>query len=204
MKHIAFCMLSLALVSTAYAQTPQRTAQECGVEPLGKYLNMTIEEFDQSKDGWRSIGNAKEDCHLAAADLIAAYRAQLLNRAAQLDWHEAQGRAFGGQNAQALELFKRNLAYHQSLTGDDRFEPNIYQAEATVAFMEQDLSRLRKARDQLAALPMAPGFAEGVAKFKAKYPNNPAPTWPPNLDAVEGLIRCFDQPYAKAWTCRTQ
>lgn len=204
MKRIMLGMALLACVGAAHGQTPQKTAEECGVAPLAHYLRMSPEDFNQSPQGWRSIGNAKQGCDIAAADLIAAYHADLLKQAAGIEWHEAQGRAWGGQSAQALELFKRGLTYELSLPEDRRSYPNIYKAEATVAFMENDRTRLQKARDNLAALPMPQGMAEGVAKFKANYPNNPAPTWPPNLDAVEGLIRCFGQPYAKAWTCRTQ
>lgn len=186
MKHIALAASLLAISGAADAQPPQKSAEECGVQPLEHYLRMSAEEFNQSPQGWRSIGNAKEGCEIAAADLIAAYHADLLKQAAGIEWHEAQGRAWGGQNAKALELFKRGLAYERSLPEERRSYPNIYMAEATVAFMENDLKRLQKARDDLAALPMPEGMAEGVAKFKAQYPGRPLPTWPPNLDAVEG------------------
>ncbi len=204
MKHITLACAVLAFAGAAHAQTPQKSAAECGVEPLSHYLKMSPEEFNQSPQGWRSIGNAQTGCDIAAADLIAAYHADLLKQAAAIQWHEAQGRAWAGQNTQALELFKLGLAYELSMPEERRSYANIYKVEATVAFMENDLPRLRKARDNLAAVPMPEGLAESIAKHQARYPAQPSPTWPPNLDAVEGLIRCFGQPYAKAWTCRTQ
>jgi hypothetical protein len=157
----------------------------------------------RSLQGWRSIGNDKKGCELAAADIIAAYHARLLDEAAGLEWHEAQGRALGGQHEQALDLFKRVLAHYQSKTGDDRFEENVLKAEATVAFMERDLPRLQRARDRLAALPMPEGFAEGLARFKAQYPDKSPPVWPFNLDMVDGFVRCFGKPYAEALLCRS-
>jgi hypothetical protein len=204
MRYITIALSLIASAGAAHAQAPQKTAEECGVEPLGKYLSMTLEEFDQSQSGWRSIGNAKEGCHLAAADLIAAYHPKMLDDAAGLLIHEAQGRAFGGNEVQALATFKRALAHYSSVTGERRMEENILQLEANVAFLEKDIPRLKAVRDQLAALPVPDGYALGVEKFKAKYPDRPPPAWPPYLPIVDRLVQCFGQPFAQAFFCGQQ
>lgn len=204
-------MRSLLLVATgimlsadcALAQGPpqQLSAAECGASP-SKYLDMSFRDFDQTLDGgWRTIAK-REGCELAAAELIALYRNRALDNAHDLDWHEAQVRAHFGQTEKALELFRRNLAYEKSKPDEHRSESNILKAEATVAFFERDLSALRATRARLAALPKPDGYDEGIAKFKQRYPTLTPPTWPLNLDIVDGFIMCFDKPYSEATECR--
>src|SRR5690606_14910351 len=83
-----------------------------------------------------------------------------------------------------------------SQTGDDRSESNILKAEATIAFFEGDLSGLHA---KLVALPKPDGYDEGIARFKERYPDLDPPTWPLNLDIVDGMIRCFGKSYSEAY-----
>ena len=74
---------------------------------------------------------------------------------------------------------------------------------ATIAFLKRDKAQLLENRAKLAALPKPEGHDARVAAFEKKY-GQPGPSWPPNLDAVDGLIACFDKPYAEAYSfaCR--
>jgi hypothetical protein len=198
---LAALAASGALPATAQTPvTPQKPSADCLPGP-GKYMNLTPEQFDQTLGkGWREIGD-RPGCELAAADLIAFYRKNRVEAwEASLNWHEAQLRAASGQTAQALELFRKEVAYEASVHDDaDR----LY-GEATIAFLEHDREALMAKRAELAALPKPDGFEIGIAKFKEKYPERPPPVWPTNLDTVDGLIHCFDKPYAEAYelACR--
>ncbi|MDP3737039.1 MAG: hypothetical protein Q8R02_06600 [Hyphomonadaceae bacterium] len=204
MKHlIAVATLVLAAMS-AHAQTPQKPAAECGVEPLGRYTKLTFDEFDQTLGGgWRVISK-KDGCETAAADLIAGYREEMAQHQAKLEWHEAQVRAAGGDTAKAIELFRSNVAFEKSVREERRSQDGILYGEATIAFLENDRATLEAKRAQLAAIPKPDGFDEAVAKaYKDKFPNLKPPTWPLNLEVVDGLIRCFGKPYSEAYGCRT-
>jgi hypothetical protein len=78
--------------------------------------------------------------------------------------------------------------------------------EAELAFLARDMGALKAARDRLAGVPKPDGFDQGVEAFKMKYPEFPPPTWPMNLDVVDGFINCFDMPYAEAYkfSCRPE
>jgi hypothetical protein len=200
-RFIAIVVLAFAATG-AYAQASQKSAADCGVEPLSKYIDLSFRQFDQTMDGgWRVIGN-KEGCETAAADLIAQYHERLRRDVDGLDWHEGQLRAAAGQSARAIELFKRILASDKSEPPEHRSDANILYHEATIAFLEGDRKTLEAKRAELAVLPMPDGMAEGLAKFKERYPGQPAPEWPLNLGVVDGLIRCFGKPYGEAYACR--
>ncbi len=200
MRPLVIAALAFA-VASAQAQTPQKSATDCGVS-LGKYMNLTFDEFDQSPAGWREIAD-KPGCERAAADLIAKYRDEKISQqVAGLDWHEGQVRAAAGQTAKALDLFRRNVAFEKSAPAEQRSEADILYGEASIAFLEGDRKTLEARRAELAALPMPDGMAEALVKFKEKYPGQSAPEWPLNLGVVDGLIRCFGKPYAEAYACR--
>lgn len=202
MKQLIILALLAAIVASASAQSPsvpQLSAKECGITSQTKYGDMGFMEFDQTLGGgWRAIADRPE-CRLAAADLIAQYRKTNSDRVLGLDWHEAQVRAEIGQTEKALELFRRWHAREDSQTGDDRSDSNVLKAEATIAFLEGDLNRLRAARAKLVVLPKPDGYDEGIARFKKKYPDLDPPTWPLNLDIVDGMIRCFGKSYSEAY-----
>jgi hypothetical protein len=197
-SHIVIATLVLATAG-AHAQAPQKSAADCGVEPLGKYVDLSFRQFDQTMDGgWRVFGN-KKGCEAAAADLIAQYHEKLRRDVDGLDWHEGQLRAAAGQTARAIELFKNILAADKAEPPEHRSDANILYHEATIAFLEGDRKTLEAKRAELAILPMPDGMAEGLAKFKERYPGQPAPEWPLNLGVVDRLIKCFGKPYAEAY-----
>ena len=165
-------------------------------------LALDVGRFDSTPgEGWRVVGNVP-GCELAGADLLELYRTRhdglTTDEEAGLRHHEFQLRAAAGQTERAIAMADSLIV----LRYDDVAMRSYHQAEA--AFLARDLDRLKAARDQLAALPEPEGFREGVEKFKAKYPKLAPPVWPVNLDVVEGLINCFDKPYAEAYTftCR--
>jgi hypothetical protein len=77
----------------------------------------------------------------------------------------------------------------------DPFGWNLY-VDASIAFLRGDRAVLQRARDALAVLPRPPHFQP---RDMAGRPINLS--WPPNLNVVDALIRCFGRAYAKAYAC---
>ena len=159
-------------------------------------LALPIRDFDQTDAGWRSLD--REGCEADTADLIARYRAVNAEALAEgagdtLIWHEGQLRASAGQTEAAIPLL-----LHGRDAESDATQPYV---DATVAFLRRDRSALLAARERLVGLPVPAQFQRALDRFKASYPTLPAPTWPLNLDKVDGFIACFDRPYREAYVC---
>jgi len=185
-----------------YTETPPTIVNKIDdncVPDKFQFLRLDIETFEgDKKKGWRSVSD-EDGCKLTAAALLNEYRTILL--AQQIDslmWHEAQLRAAGGETKQAIFLFS------QTRRSDGPNDTNVLYRDATIAFLKQDRKSLLLGRAKLAALPVPQKFANAVERFKQKYPDYPAPVWPPNLDVVDGFIACFDKPYKEAYkiSCR--
>ncbi|MDR7193753.1 hypothetical protein [Luteimonas terrae] len=114
--------------------------------------------------------------------------------------------AQAGRNAEAIAL----LATTRKPADQDPAGWNHY-LDATVAFLGGDHAALAQARASLAAQPYpdTPGMPPLVDGY-LEMPTQPGlppmrMRWPPNLDVVDGLLRCFGRSYAEAYgpTCRT-
>ena len=159
-------------------------------------MAMSPHDFDQTDAGWRSLD--REGCEAGVADVIARFRAEHAEAMADgsgdaLIWHEGQLRAAAGQTEAAITLL-----LHGRDAESDATQPYV---DATVAFLRRDRPALLAARERLMALPVPPRFQSAVDRFKATYPDLPAPTGPLNLDKVDGFIACFDRPYSEAYVC---
>lgn len=194
-RQLAFT-LGLALSAGCAAAAEQKSAQACGAEDA-KYLNLSMEAFDQTVGGgFREVAD-RPGCQRAAADLVAKYRDMVLGQqAARLDFHEAQLRAGAGETDTAIRLFRREMAFKAQFA--ERLPPwDRLFTEAIVAFLEKDRATLTAKRDQLAALPKPPGFDDMAADLHRRFPQGKKPmTWPMNLNHVQAYLTCFDRAYA--------
>lgn len=192
---------SALLPDTKPVAAPQKTAQECGVN-LGRYMNMDPEAFNSKLGkGWREIAD-KDGCLVAAADLIALYRAERIEAWKQnLNWHEAQLRAGAGDTAGALALFYQVAAADRvkAESGDTSMRAELLYAEGTIAFLKRDRRALEAARAELLALPVPADFELSIRMFKQNYPTQTPPTWPLHLKELDGFLANFDKPYAEAY-----
>ncbi|WP_349656292.1 hypothetical protein [Xanthomonas sp. 10-10] len=163
--------------------------------------------FDQDmQGGWRTIAD-RPGCTVAAADLLREYRLAHAITGGVVTWHEGQMRAEAGQTAQAIALFEKSYKpAAQDLAGW-----NLY-VDAMLAFLKRDRASLDAVRARLATVPYpqakdAPPLQDGYMVFPAaKGRAEMKIRWPPNLDVVDGLIKCYDEPYAVAYgtpQCRT-
>lgn len=171
-------------------------------------LSLDLKAFDQDLSagggGWRSVAKTK-GCELASAQLIASYRARHRAEEAMLWWHEGQLRAIAGQYRRAIPLLKKA----RKQQSQDPVGWNHY-VDATVSFLRRDRAELRAARARLAAVQYSSEL--GLPTPVNGYMNLPAENglpplnlrWPPNIDVVDGLLACFDKPYAQAYAtpCR--
>ena len=172
------------LLALASANAPH---ERCAVDRLAM-LALDQRRFDQDiAGGWRPLADL--GCDLAAADLIAAWRAVHASAHPDLFWHEGQMRANAGQTDAAIALFER--ARHPAAT--DAIGWNLY-VDGTIAFLRRDRTGLLAARDRLARLP-AP---------KDWHPNDPDGkpvriAWPLNLNVLDGFLQCWDASYRDAY-----
>ena len=188
-------MVGLLALLAALAAAPDT----CAVDRTAMFA-LPAEAFDQDMSGgWRPLAR-RAACRTAAADLIRDYRetnrAKLKSSDLHLSyWHEGQLRAMAGEERTAVPLLLAGVA------SPDINDFTDY-ALGSVAFLLRDRAALESARARLAKLPRPADWASTQAAFKAKFSFEPS--WPPNLDALDGLLACFDRPYAEAYsaTCR--
>jgi len=152
-------------------------------------LALEEDAFDQDlTGGWRAL--EQRGCKTEAADLLRDYRdAAPRRRAFLLFWHEGQLRADLGQTDAAIILFEHSYRPDN----DDHIGWNRY-VDGSIAFLRQDRSALQNARDTLSQLPSPkepPSFTINGQKI--------AMEWPPNLNVLDGFLKCFDKPYAVAY-----
>lgn len=180
-----------ALIALALQAAPA-PPDPCQVDRAA-ILALSQEAFDQDlARGWRPLAQ-RPGCEGAAADLVRDYRASTESRIHILYWHEGQLRANIGEYPEAIRLME------QSRRLDDPFGWNPY-VDATIAFLHADLGALNAARARLATLPRPSAFREQVLA------NGYRLSWPPNLEVVDALVRCFGRPYREAYgspPCRT-
>jgi hypothetical protein len=171
----------------------------------GRLLSLNEDAFDQDLSGggggWRAIA-AINGCEISAADLIRDYRNLHSSKETIIDWHEGQMRATGGEYLAAIGLFdKSRKTQEQDSAGWNQY------VDASIAFLKRDKPALVQARDALSKVGAPPGFDLRNGVFE--IPNNSGKPfrmrWPPNIDVVDGLIKCFEKSYRDAYgdaTCR--
>jgi tetratricopeptide (TPR) repeat protein len=148
---------------------------------------------DTSGGGWRFVAD-KEGCKGIAADLIKTYReTKIAGQTRSLLHHEAQLRGAVGDYAEAIALLEEILETEPDIS-------NRLYHQAEIAFFRRDKDALLASRTSLATLPKPDEFDGGVERFKEHFPDQRPPTWPINLDVVDGLINCFDKPYSEAYS----
>jgi len=160
--------------------------------------------FDQTEgQGWRPLYDAK--CYIQAAELLREWQAvngenldstdpRSRSLAQILVWHEAQMWAFGGRNDMALPMFSRAYREDASVPATAW---NSY-VDGTLAFLRRDRESLGRAIARLSAIPKPSGWDRAVGQDGQPITR----PWPQNLDVLQGLSRCWDEPYSAAYLCR--
>lgn len=171
--------------------------ESCAVD-ASKFLDLPFDQFDQDlSGGWRKL--KQDGCIEQAAEILSEYRSNRhdLNdgQRSALLWHEGQLYAFLGKVDRAVPLM---LA---AVPPNDDGSFSEY-AIGSVAFLRRDKHGLIRARNRLSSMKRPsdwPDFIETTFEGKKVQVSTP---WPPNLNSLNGLIRCFDIPYSRAYFCR--
>jgi hypothetical protein len=167
-------------------------------------LALEFVAFDQTEGkGWRPLNDAQ--CYVEAAELLRGWQARRSGdfdlakpddrfKAEILRWHEAQMWAFGNRTDLALPLFATTRRKGESFS-DVAWN---YYVDGTLAFLQRNRPGLEDAIAGLAVVPKPPGWdnARGADGQPISM------RWPQNLDVLDGLLRCWEQPYAVAYVCR--
>lgn len=175
-----------ALAADAVSR-PKVASRACSYD-RGKMLALSQNAFDQDMHGgWRALAE-RNGCMEAAADLIRDYRKHWKSKQSILFWHEGQLRAMIGQKSRAISLFEKARFKGPDLTGW-----NLY-VDATVAFMRKNMSALRHARNALASMHRPAWWPPRDASGHVVNID-----WPPNLNVIDAMIRCFRKSYKEAY-----
>jgi hypothetical protein len=204
-------LLSVGLLAACAAQKDARVSplpeEQCLAAPeRERLLALDQRDFDQDLadggGGWRAVAD-KHGCAISAANLIRDYRERHSLVEPIIYWHEGQMRAEGNEYAAAILLFEKSRPPKgQGNTGWNQY------VDASIAFLKRDKSALIQARDSLSRVKAPPGvtLTDGVFEI----PNNSGKPlkmrWPPNIDVVDGLIKCYERSYHEAYgdaRCRT-
>jgi hypothetical protein len=175
-------ILALLLSTASHSESPPLA---CAYD-REKMLSLDESRFDQDMNGgWRAV--ARDDrCRLVAADLIRDYRELRGPHLWKLmAWHEGQLRAMAGDSQAAIPLLEQSRKYDGSSPAWNEY------VDATIAFLKKDRPAFDAAYSALLADPK-PEYWETSFGTKGK-------AWPLNKRVVEGLGRCFDSSYEKAY-----
>lgn len=163
-------------------------AQDCTITPIEelRLLSLSYHEFDQSLGGgWRVYGD--QDCYDLSAYLLDSYQDNypILHKDTLLDWQSRvmswhAGQMFAFNNKYELAKNRFQDSYNPKEAADTPLLWNDY-VSATLAFLEQDFSKLQRHRDRIANGPL----------FQGKKGN---------LDVVNGFLKCFGAPYSFAYS----
>ncbi|WP_240339107.1 hypothetical protein [Novosphingobium sp. BW1] len=165
-------------------------ARDCAID-RDALLALDQPAFDHDLEGgWRIL--AARGCHTQAADLIRDWRQIHRAQDAILTWHEGQMRAFAGDYAAAITLFKRS----RKPADRDDFGWNLY-VDGSIAFLSGDRTKLRGARAELAAMAK-PDIWARLQDTDGRPTSTP---WPPNLHVLDAFMRCWGMPYREAYSC---
>lgn len=162
--------------------TPATFAGVCDVSLLEetKLFSMTYNDFDQTKNGWRKYADL--GCYHQTGLIIDKYIDKNKSILADwqviaITWHSGQMYAFNNEYVIAKKRFENSINPNESNDSPILWNDYVY---ATLAFLDNDLSKLKLYRDKIANGP----------EFNGKKTN---------LDVIDNLIKYFGEPYSKAY-----
>ncbi|WKJ89284.1 hypothetical protein QZJ86_14785 [Methylomonas montana] len=143
-------------------------------------LQLGYEAFDQHPgSGWRKIADTGK--YREAARLIDRYQQETKGltkwQRVNLQFHAGQLYTVAGDKDLARARFKTALFEQESPDAPVKWNAHV---GATIAFLERDRQKLAELREAIARGPKFQGIV-------------------PNLDVVDRLIACFDEPYVFAY-----
>lgn len=209
MKPLALAALFLFASSACTANGSDRPSEaqfaECGVDAAeyARLMALPQDAFDQNmRGGWRPLGQ-RDGCERVAAHVLLDYADAhaLTPNDGAVTWHAAQMFALAGDYDDALRIFRSE--YDPALKpGDEGYDWTLY-GRGTVEFMEGDRPALERTIGQYAALPVDQERIDATLRYAEEngvsFPPEVMAGTPANLIVLEGLLRCFGEPYSVAY-----
>lgn len=151
--------------------------------------------FDQTAgSGWRPLYEA--GCYEEAAGLVRDWAVRHGQAPSIIPYHEAQLWGYAGRSDFAIPMFERII---RGMAADPSDPWRLY-TEGNLAFLQRDKSRLEAATAKLAALPRPANWGTTRA-ITADGKPAPPQAWPPNLNILQAMLRCWDETYEVAAHC---
>ena len=209
MKYVFLCSFLLVTVAACTSAEANRPGQAdfaaCGVDAAehARLMALSQDAFDQDMDGgWRPVGQ-RDGCRRVAAHLLLDYAEThgLTPDDGVVTWHAAQMFAQAGDYNDALRMFRRE--YDPTLGPDDEHYDWTLYGRGTVEFLEGDRPALERTISQYAALPVDQERKDALLRYaeenNVSFPPEVLAGRPANLVVLEGLLRCFGEPYDVAY-----
>lgn len=188
-------LVMLSVLASATAIAAEEPARPKCVHDKEAILALEFVAFDQTEgSGWRPLYDA--GCYEEAAELVRAWAARHANIQSIIPFHEAQLWGYAGRSDIAIRLFERIYQEMAAVQSD----PWKLYTEGNLAFLQRDKARLEAATAKLAALPRPTDWDTRRAVMADGRPA-PSRPWPPNLNIMQAMLRCWDQTYEVAAHC---
>lgn len=180
--------ISVALALASAFSSPEPVQPVCEIDEE-ETLALDFEAFDQTDEtGWRPLYRA--GCYAKAADLLREWHD---DAPPMILFHEAQMRGYAGQDEAALDLFARTYRSEGSM-GSVAW--NLY-VDGNIAFLRRNRAGIEAAIAALSAIPKPPGWDQAVGVNGEPL----AMPWPLNLNVLQAMHRCWEEPYEIAAHC---
>ena len=173
---------SILFAILVFVSSPLAFPANCNISPAEeeKLLSMSYDIFDQSENGWRQY--AKNSCYYQTGNLIDTYLEKNKNllqdwQIIGITWHAGQMYAFNNNYEIAKTRFEHSINPNEPENTPIRWNDYV---NATIAFLNGDMTKLKFYRDKIANGPTFNGKKQ-------------------NLDVVDNLIQYFGQPYSVAY-----
>jgi len=174
------------------AEEPERP--ECAHDREA-VLALEFVAFDQTAgSGWRPLYEA--GCYKEAAELVRDWGARHGQTQSIIPFHEAQLWGYAGRSDLAIPLFVQEFRKMAA----DASDPGRLYTEGNLAFLQRDRARLEAATAKLAALPRPADWGTGRTVTADGKPAQPL-AWPPNLNILQAMLRCWNETYEVAAHC---
>lgn len=204
---LALAFMGTTILSSCAATENRPTAERfsaCGADSdeHNRLMALSIDDFDQDMDGgWRAVAY-NDGCDDVAAFLLEDYIAihDLSPDDGLIFWHAGQTHAGSGNYSRAAEFFRPT--FDDTLKpGEPHYDWTLY-GRGTLAFIERDRVALERAISEYQDIPVDEERIAAMKRFAEEnnvtFPEEAARK-PLNLVALEGLLRCFDEPYSSAY-----
>ena len=185
-------LFAIALTMSAPPAASASVRSDC-VHDREAILALEFKAFDQTEgSGWRPLYH--NGCYVEVAELLREWRARTGDATPTIiSFHEAQMWGYAGRYDLAEPLFAQAFRTNGSASA---VTWNLY-VGGNLAFLRRDRAGLEAAVAALQNVPKPAGWDSAV-----DMNGNPVSLpWPANLNVLQAMLRCWEEPYEIAAHC---